>query len=808
MDFWRAYRVLARRKWIIIAAVIVTTGVVGTGVMLWGQVYDASTVFGATDSAIRSTMVAGNVGTPTRVLDEEERVTETHRIMTEVRSPNFVSMAVYALAASDRLYALLMNAGLDLDQGGSDYDVLSARVKELVSELPQEQVKSIEKTSGLPVGLWDDFVYLDIAMRTYNVNRADLRPDRLPDTISQLSRKVESERPNTRTVILKVRDRSPRMAEIYANAITAVYRYQYDTRANEATMKQLAFYEAKHKEAQRASAAAQAALLRWRKANGRIFEDNQVEIAIRKGDEARTQTEALEGALNDMDSQIASKNARLAKLPKSLTRTTKVEDPEVARLRDQMSTLQADLALKRGTQTESNPEVRQLKEKLESVTRRYNQVKGNLISQRTVVENEEWTRLEQEIAQLKQTRDGAAAKMSVLQKVMAESNRVLEPLPQTRTEGQRLESANRSATERLALTAGKLEQAREDASLVQNTKSLNVMFWAGMPPGTRDHPQSAAQRGGAKRTMVMVLGALLVSLFASTAIILGLDFLDTSIKTPFDAERMLQAPVSAIVPRLDGPARAALPMVTHNLPASPHAESYRFLGTDILISATGENPYKSIMVATAKPGQGGTSTICNLAITLAQAGQTVALVDADMRRPSLHRIFSLDNEEGLTTVLENGRQPSDALQRTDVENLYVMTGGPMSDNAWKLLRSAKMKDVIADLSRDFDFVLFDTPSAAVFADAATLATLVDGVLLVVRAHEAPSGSELQVKGLLNKTKARIVAVVLNDMPAQQVDSARFYNHYYAPGSPRQEQEMAASGPMVALPQRGSADDEI
>jgi capsular exopolysaccharide synthesis family protein len=305
----------------------------------------------------------------------------------------------------------------------------------------------------------------------------------------------------------------------------------------------------------------------------------------------------------------------------------------------------------------------------------------------------------------------------------------------------------------------------------------------------------------------MILAAFMVSLLLSSGIILGLDMMDVSIKTPFDAERMLDVPVNGIVPRLDGPSRAMLPMVTHKLPASPHAESYRFLGTDILLSASGDDPFKSLMVATAKPGQGGTSTICNLAITLAQAGQSVVLVDADLRRPSLHRIFNLENEQGLTTVLGNGRLPSDVLQRTEVENLYVMTGGPQTDNAWKLLRSAKMKDVILDLSRDFDFVLFDTPSAVVFADAATLATMVDGVLLVVRAHEAPSGSELQVKNLLNKTKARIVGVVLNDMPAQQVDSARFFNHYYAPGTGHHDEIEATPGRKQALPRRGS-DDEI
>jgi capsular exopolysaccharide synthesis family protein len=284
-----------------------------------------------------------------------------------------------------------------------------------------------------------------------------------------------------------------------------------------------------------------------------------------------------------------------------------------------------------------------------------------------------------------------------------------------------------------------------------------------------------------------------------------MDYLDTSVRDSKDVERILDVPVNGVVPRLPAEQKALMAKITDSLPASPHAEAYRFLGTDILLSAA-ESPFKTVMVATAKPNQGGTSTICNLAITLAQAGQSVALVDADLRRPSLHHVFNVPNDQGLSTVLANGKLPGDVLQRTEVENLYVMTGGPIPENAWKLLRSPKMKDVISDLQRDFDFVLFDTPSAAVFADAATLATMVDGVLLVVRAQEQPSGSEMQVKNLLNKTRARIVGVVLNDVPLTQVDSARYFEEYYGDGHKTEAVAAAASG-RPALPQRAS-DDEI
>jgi len=187
------------------------------------------------------------------------------------------------------------------------------------------------------------------------------------------------------------------------------------------------------------------------------------------------------------------------------------------------------------------------------------------------------------------------------------------------------------------------------------------------------------------------------------------------------------------------------------------------------------------MVATAKPGQGGTTTICNLAITIAQAGRRVILVDADLRRPSLHRIFETPNEEGLSTLLQDGTPIASALQKTEIENLVLLPAGPPPENPWKLLRSARMRDLIETLKENADYVFFDAPSAMVFADAVVLASLLDGVILVIRASQSPRGGELQIRNLLNKAGARVLGIVLNDAPADTVDSYNYHAHYYQSG---------------------------
>lgn len=817
MDFWRVYRVLTRRKFVILSVVFLTLAVVGTGIALYGRQYDAQTWFGPSDQAVRSSVDAGNEGVGRMMLSEDVRAGEARRMIAEAASPNTVSQAVYGLYYAGMLRGVLEQArnNKPIVPAGTapTYDAVQSAVQDAIQRLRERKgaranlptIASLENSTGMPVAIWPDFVYLDSRLDYYNIPKDFLKPANIQSTIGELRSKIETGIVNARDITLSVRNRNPRLAEVWVSAITAAYKNAYDSRNHAGAAKQVAFYNAENAKANRAYAVAQSRFAQWREQHKDIFMPEQVANALKRSAESKAQLEGISAQLKAKDALIAAKQNHLAGMPKMLSHIVKQDSPELSSLRNQISNLEADLAFKRGTMTEENPEIQRVKDQLASLQARMKKIQGDMVANTTVAENPDWTSLNREIAALQQDRKGLAAQVSTIEGVLAEQKRLLAAVPKTSSEMQNLGNALGAATDRLSETSKKLRQAQEDLQKANATGALQVQYWAGPAPGTKDHPESPAQEGAVKKNLVMLMAALLMSLVGSCGVVLALDFMDTSIRMPLDAERLLDAPVTGVVPRLEGASHAMLPRITHALPGSPHAESYRFLGADILLSAGGDEPCKTLMVATAKPGQGGTSTICNLAITLAQAGQTVALVDADLRRPSLHQVFELNNEQGLSTVLSNGKMAGDVLQRTEVENLFVLTGGPAPENAWKLLRSSKMRDIIADLSRDFDFVLFDTPSAVVFADAATLASMVDGVLLVVRAHEAPSGSELQVKQLLNKTNARIVGVVLNDMPAQQVDSARFYSHYYAPGTPRQE--AVAAGDRPALPE-SVGDDEI
>lgn len=200
-------------------------------------------------------------------------------------------------------------------------------------------------------------------------------------------------------------------------------------------------------------------------------------------------------------------------------------------------------------------------------------------------------------------------------------------------------------------------------------------------------------------------------------------------------------------------------------PRSPAAEAYRALRTNIQFSSL-DRKLRTILATSTAPNEGKTTTVANLAVTIAQAEQRVILVDCDLRRPSLHTVFGLPNEEGLTTLMlhEGGRMP---VQRTEVPGLLVLTSGPTPPRPADVLGSKRMESVIESLRQHADVVLFDTPPVTAVTDAAVLATKVDGVLLVFRAGATKRDRAREARRLLDKVNANIVGVVLTDIKGEE-----------------------------------------
>lgn len=208
-------------------------------------------------------------------------------------------------------------------------------------------------------------------------------------------------------------------------------------------------------------------------------------------------------------------------------------------------------------------------------------------------------------------------------------------------------------------------------------------------------------------------------------------------------------------------------------PKSPVAESYRTLRTNIQFSSF-DKEIKTIVVTSAAPGEGKSTTIGNLAIVMAQSGKKVLLIDCDLRKPSLHKKFRITNQAGLTNILLYDVDPFEIFHK-HTNNLYILTTGQLPPNPAEVVASNRLKSFIEKMKNEFDYILIDSPPLIAVTDAQILSSFCDGTLLVVSSGEAERETVKRAKDLLNKVKANIIGVVLNKI---ELKSRKGYYYYY------------------------------
>ncbi|WOD64585.1 CpsD/CapB family tyrosine-protein kinase [Niallia taxi] len=208
-------------------------------------------------------------------------------------------------------------------------------------------------------------------------------------------------------------------------------------------------------------------------------------------------------------------------------------------------------------------------------------------------------------------------------------------------------------------------------------------------------------------------------------------------------------------------------------PKSPISEQFRTIRTNILFSNVDEE-IRTIMVTSSGPGEGKSTTTANLAVVFAQQGKSVLLVDADLRKPTVHYTFNTLNTSGLTSVLTNQMSLMEAVQNNDEKNLFILPSGPIPPNPSELLSSRAMLHFIEQALEEFDIILFDTPPVLAVTDAQILANLCQGSVLVVSSGKTEKDSLVKTKELLSVSNGKILGVVLNN---KKLDKNSNYYYY-------------------------------
>lgn len=324
----------------------------------------------------------------------------------------------------------------------------------------------------------------------------------------------------------------------------------------------------------------------------------------------------------------------------------------------------------------------------------------------------------------------------------------------------------------------RIAEASESSNIVVAEEA--IPYYSPVRPRTRTNTMLAAGLGAA---IAIGIGFLI-------------EYLDDTVKSPEDVTSIVDMPTLGVISQIEGRTSKER-LITRVAPRSPVSEAYRALRTNIQFASV-DGPLKSIMVTSAGPSEGKSTTAANLAVVLAQAGKQVILVDADLRRPIQHRFFELPNSRGLTTALLDLEAPvGEHIQDTSVPGLRLMTSSAIPPNPAELLGSQRQADLLAALQDEADIVVVDSPPVLTVTDALIMASRMSGVLLVVEAGATRRAGLLKAMDALMHADGRVLGVTLNRMTRRR--SGYYYYQYYQYYYSRYQDEDRASRRRHLLP---------
>jgi uncharacterized protein involved in exopolysaccharide biosynthesis/Mrp family chromosome partitioning ATPase len=592
--------------------------------------------------------------------------------------------------------------------------------------------------------------------------------------LDTLGTKIKTNRvPNTSILEITATSTHPREARDLANTVAEVYRDHNKQNRNARLTEARKFIEAQLKEVEARVKRAEEDVWAFRDANRVISPGAESTVLLSLFTQVRGDMEKARQQRTELE-QLQTRLARTD--PSSMTERVYVESTNPALLR--LQTAQTELTMER-TQlaleaTDKHPRLQAIDERLREV--RF-EMRRELGAQISMLKNRE----------------------DILARQMGELMQKNREVPAVELGLQRLQRDAKVNDDLLTLLKTKHQEA-----LIKESEGVEEV--ALVRPAT--DPSNPI---GSNTLNTMLVGALL-GLMLGLVLAFVQETLDTSIGTIEDVESYLDVKVLGIVPHIDPremmdrlierrPALAQMDpealqshalLITHFDPKSPVAEAYRGLRTNIQFQRM-ERGGKVLVVTSPTLQEGKTTTIVNLALTMAQSGQKTLLVGGNMRRPSIYRFFGIPREPGLSDILVGNAQwrdcvrgvadilmgrfeMEDIMASPGLDNLHIIEAGPIPANPSELLSTAAMRDFIQAVSAEYDIVLIDTPPILPVTDSAIVAGQVDGVLLVYQAGKVGRLVLKRAKAHLESARAKVWGIVLNDV--QSEISGYTYTHYY------------------------------
>lgn len=483
-------------------------------------------------------------------------------------------------------------------------------------------------------------------------------------------------------------------------------------------------------------------------------------------EKSRIERKGVEKNLQSVKSQLTIEQKEF------LETSTDISLPLLNDLKSSLSTLEKDKAsLIIQGYSENDPKVKQIDGKIEIIKKKMNETIVALLKNRGQIDA--LTQVQDLLLrsiQLQILVDVAKAKENAYGNVLTTYEGKFRRIPEEQIELARLER-QRKANERVYMML--LEKAEEaKISEASEIGTVSMLDRARIP-----------EKENKKKKVVNLMLGFVMGLIISIGVAFVLEYFDTSIKTIEDVEKSLNIPLLASVPSIrsngkeDEISSVKHKLITHSAPRSHVSESYRSLRTNLQFSSV-DGEVKTLVVTSSAPREGKTLTASNLAIAEAQAGKKTLLLDTDLRRPMIHRLFNKKKEKGISKVLTGEIELDDAIKKTNIENLSVITSGPIPPNPSELLASDRMKSVLEKLKEGYDKIILDSPPLIAVTDPIVIGKEVDGMVFVVRSGKTTREIVEKSRENAEYAKIKLLGCVLNDVDVRNIYGSNSYYYYY------------------------------
>jgi len=578
--------------------------------------------------------------------------------------------------------------------------------------------------------------------------------------------------PATNILKLSYENKDPLLAASLLNAVSAAM-VEYDIKAisSEAT-KVKEFLENKQVPMARAKLQqAEAAENRYRQASGIVSFSQQTESLVKNLASLEQEERTLTALLQQARSQSASLQGitDAGSLGSAYSSVRSGMDEEISKMRANLAELEQQLVEARLRFTENHPQLIQLVEKRDALRQMYQQELARVSSSSKAVAADKIAsdKLSQDFTSKLITNEierlAIERKLATVQAQTSDLQARLAQLPIKQQPLTTLMRQREEAASRLKFLQSKLEEAR--IAQAQKVSNIRIIESAKVPK----LPSSP------KKTVVLGLAAFFGGILA-TGVILLLELMDNTLRDAREAEEILNLPLLGVLPRLPGKTLVLEP-ADRFLDEVGLVEPYRMLFKTLEFRS---NVLDKIVVSSTISGEGKSVVVSHLAAVSAMLSRKTLIIDADLRRPVQHTLFNLAPKPGITEIIEGGRSLYAAIQKTNVENLDVLTCGELQGRPSQLLESPMMKSILEEAAKEYDLVVIDTPPISACADASTLGKQSDGVVLVTRPSFTNKEMLQRAVSELTSNQIPILGVVVNGMSSLTEKYYRYPVKSYQP----------------------------